>query len=131
MHFDDEDLAALTASGDPAAAFAAGILPHYLDVAASRTGQRRCALHDPLAVAAAVDPSVVTTEALPVRVETAGGWTRGMTVVDLRSRRGGSAAGDAPLTDVALGVEAEPVRAMLHARLASSAVQQHDRGALA
>ncbi|AWB83844.1 nucleoside hydrolase [Corynebacterium liangguodongii] len=41
-------------------------------------------MHDPLAVAAVADPSVLATVAAPVRVETRGEYTRGMTVVDLR-----------------------------------------------
>ena len=41
-------------------------------------------LHDPLAVAVAVDPSLVETKRFKVDVETAGHLTRGMTVVDRR-----------------------------------------------
>lgn len=41
-------------------------------------------MHDPLAVAAVADPTVVRTIAAPVQVETKGQFTRGMTVVDLR-----------------------------------------------
>jgi inosine-uridine nucleoside N-ribohydrolase len=41
-------------------------------------------MHDPLAVAVALDPSLVQTLRLPVAVETAGAMTRGMTVVDRR-----------------------------------------------
>ncbi len=43
-----------------------------------------CPLHDPLAVAVAEDPSLVKTQRYPVRVETHGRWTDGMTVVDAR-----------------------------------------------
>jgi len=41
-------------------------------------------LHDPLAVAVAVDPSLVETKRFKVEVETVGDLTRGMTVVDRR-----------------------------------------------
>jgi inosine-uridine nucleoside N-ribohydrolase len=41
-------------------------------------------LHDPLAVAVAVDLSLVETKRFKVDVETAGHLTRGMTVVDRR-----------------------------------------------
>jgi inosine-uridine nucleoside N-ribohydrolase len=41
-------------------------------------------LHDPLAVAVALDPSLVETKRFKVDVETAGHLTRGMTVVDRR-----------------------------------------------
>lgn len=42
------------------------------------------ALHDPVAVAVAIDPSVVTCTTLPVCVETRGHDTMGMTVADQR-----------------------------------------------
>jgi len=41
-------------------------------------------LHDPLAVAVAMDPSLVETKRFKVEVETVGDLTRGMTVVDRR-----------------------------------------------
>ena len=41
-------------------------------------------LHDPLAVAAVIDPSLVETEKVAVEVETMGDITRGMTLVDRR-----------------------------------------------
>jgi len=41
-------------------------------------------LHDPLAVAATIDPTLVRTERVRVDVETKGELTRGMTVVDRR-----------------------------------------------
>ena len=41
-------------------------------------------LHDPLAVAAVIDPSLVETEKVAVEVETMGDVTRGMTLVDRR-----------------------------------------------
>ena len=42
------------------------------------------AMHDPLAVAVAIDPSLVTCTALPVCTETRGAHTIGMTVADRR-----------------------------------------------
>lgn len=42
------------------------------------------ALHDPLAVGAIIDPSIVHTVALPIRIETKGELTAGMTVADRR-----------------------------------------------
>jgi purine nucleosidase/pyrimidine-specific ribonucleoside hydrolase len=47
-------------------------------------GQSSIALHDPLAVAVAIDPSLVITEAMPVQIETKGEFTQGMTVADRR-----------------------------------------------
>lgn len=63
-----------------------------------------CPLHDPLAVAVAEDPSLVKVERFPVRVEARGQWTDGMTVVDARTRTGGSVAAGA---DVAVELDAD------------------------
>ena len=57
-------------------------------------------MHDPLAVAAAIDPSLVGTERLMVQVETEGSRTRGMTVVDLRAPASVSGHGIAVATSV-------------------------------
>jgi len=48
-------------------------------------GEGGIVLHDPLAVAAAVDPGLVRLEPFRVEVECAGTHTRGMTVADRRS----------------------------------------------
>ncbi|MEU4426323.1 nucleoside hydrolase [Actinoplanes sp. NPDC024001] len=45
-------------------------------------------VHDPIAVAAVIDPAVIRTVAVPVTVELAGAHTRGATVVDLHHRTG-------------------------------------------
>jgi purine nucleosidase len=49
---------------------------------ASRRDAEGCYLHDPLAVAAAIDPSIVTTASCHVEVELDGRHTRGETVAD-------------------------------------------------
>lgn len=113
----EDDVAALAASGDACGQLAAEILPHYLDVYEGWSGQRRCALHDPLAVAVAAQPDLVVTKALPVGVETAGRETRGMTVVDLRGLLPGAPIPDGPRTDVALGVDREPFLELFRQRL--------------
>jgi len=66
------------------------------------SGARVFTMHDPLAVAAAIDPSLIMTQRVAVDVETAGDLTRGMTVADWRSvwRR-------PPNADVAIAVEAK------------------------
>jgi inosine-uridine nucleoside N-ribohydrolase len=43
-----------------------------------------CYLHDPLALAAVIDPTLVESVVTRVEVETEGRRTRGMTVADLR-----------------------------------------------
>jgi ribokinase len=62
------------------------------------------AMHDPLAVAVALEPSLVRLEALPLRAETRGQHTMGMTVADWSppDRRSPST----PLIEVALAVDA-------------------------
>ena len=46
-----------------------------------------CYLHDPLAMAVAIDPSLVKTEFLYMMVETQGRFTAGMSLADRRDRR--------------------------------------------
>lgn len=114
------DIAALAASGDPCGELAAQILPHYLDVYESWSGQRRCALHDPLAVAVAARPDLVVTRSLPVAVETVGRLTRGMTVVDLRALMPGAPVPAGPRTDVALEVNGRAFLEHFRQRLSGS-----------
>ncbi len=59
-------------------------------------------VHDPIAVAAVIDPSMVRTVAAPVAVELAGTYTRGATVVDLHRR-----TARIPNADVAVGLEVD------------------------
>jgi len=75
---------ALRAGAGPVAAFCAQALGAYMQ-AYERLGFRREApMHDPLAVAVACDPALVSAVQLPIDVETRGELTRGMTVADLR-----------------------------------------------
>ena len=73
----------------------------------------RMPLHDPLAMALAIDPGLARTRPLHVRVETRGVHTRGMSIADRRPRRAArrrtgedAAGGDAPLVDVAFEIDA-------------------------
>lgn len=59
-------------------------------------------LHDPCAVAYVIDPSIVVAKPAPVRVETRGEHTVGMTVVDLRAN-----APEATHTSVAFDLDTE------------------------
>jgi purine nucleosidase len=70
-------------------------------------GLEAVALHDPLAVAVALDPSLVSVVETEVVVETQGEHTTGQTVVDLRHRR----APKAPKR-VCMDVDVERARAM-------------------
>lgn len=82
-------------------------------------------LHDPLAMALAVDATLVRTHPLPVRVETKGVHTRGMSIADRRPTRSAQqtddAAGDAPLVDVAFEVDAARVLGLVAERVLGAA----------
>ena len=75
---------------------------YYFDLMLEWRGKRMVFMHDPLAIAAAIDPSLITTQRIAVDVETSGEFTRGMTVADWRGvwRR-------KPSADVAVAVEAK------------------------
>ncbi len=71
-------------------------------------------LHDPLAVAVALDPSLVTCVSLSVGVETRGTRTRGMTVADRRPARTDSET--LPRLEVAMAVQTARVLALCMTR---------------
>ncbi|GAX34090.1 nucleoside hydrolase [Nodularia sp. NIES-3585] len=64
-----------------------------------------CYLHDPLAMAVAIDPSLVTTELLYMMVETQGRFTTGMSLADRRDRRDEKT--NPPNVDACLDVDTE------------------------
>ena len=84
-------------------------------------------LHDPLAVALAIDATLARTRALPVRVETKGEHTRGMSVADRRRTPGTrpadrkAAGDDAPLVDVAFEVDTARVLGLVAERVLGAA----------
>lgn len=80
----EEHRRALAESTSNVARFVHRITPFYLDAYEKFIGERKCAMHDPMAVLVALDPSLVKTAELYVDVETRGELTRGMTVADLR-----------------------------------------------
>jgi inosine-uridine nucleoside N-ribohydrolase len=95
------DLArALGRHGGPTARFIEDFTAHGFDFETER-GDGRMALHDPLAVGVALDPSLVTFEPLHIAVECEGRLTRGMTVADRRPHR----AGPSPTCRAALAVD--------------------------
>ena len=72
--------------GSPLSQFLAEMVPFYIDFYDRYAGPRvlpGACLHDPLAVAAAIDPSLVRLQTTRVEVETDGRWTRGQTIADL------------------------------------------------
>jgi len=75
-------------AGNPIVRYVADALRFYMEFHATHDGFYGAFIHDPLAVAAALDRSLVTTEALYVDVETRGEITAGMTVADRRRLTG-------------------------------------------
>lgn len=64
-------------------------------------------MHDPLAVAALIDPEILTFEPMHVAIELTGTHTYGMTVCDYRNRRKdtGEPRGEPPNAEVAVAVD--------------------------
>lgn len=77
---DSKHRAALASSANKAAGFLSGVV----DFVESRGFGSYCALIDSLAVAVAIDPTIIDTEAVRVGIETQGELTAGQTVVDRR-----------------------------------------------
>jgi inosine-uridine nucleoside N-ribohydrolase len=95
----------LAGSKSPAARFVADIAQQYFAVAEARRGEPACALHDPLAVGVAIDPTFVRTQAFEADVETATALTTGMLIAD---RRRTAAKGGLPARiQACIEVEAE------------------------
>lgn len=80
---------------------------HHEPAALDRGG---CVQHDPLAVAAAIDPTLVRTFSIPVKVDCAG-ELRGRTIGDKENLLTG------PCVKVALGVDAERFERMFEERV--------------
>jgi purine nucleosidase len=85
-------------ASNPIVRYVADALRFYMEFHAAYDGFYGAFIHDPLAVAAALDPSLVTTEALYVDVETRGEITAGMTVADRRGLTGQPANLDVAVT---------------------------------
>jgi purine nucleosidase len=89
---DETDLATLAkrCAGAPGAARLSRFLEdsarHYFELTEKRDGQRHLIMHDPLAVGAAIDPTLLTTKSVAIDVEISGELTRGMTVADWRGQ---------------------------------------------
>jgi pyrimidine-specific ribonucleoside hydrolase len=97
------------ADGTGVAALAGGLISFMCD----RFAADEASIGDAGAVAVVLAPEALTTQRLPVRVELAGTWTRGRTIVDLRGAAtdlGHDPHGPAPaLVDVALDIDAGAV----------------------
>jgi purine nucleosidase len=96
-HGEEPMHATRSVASNPIVRYVADALRFYMEFHARHDGFYGAFIHDPLAVAAALDRSLVTTEALFVDVETRGEITAGMTVADRRRLTGRS-----PNLDVAV-----------------------------
>ena len=79
----DEVLHRLWAAQRPVATFAADLLVFFADTYRNVFGFPAPPLHDPCAVAALIDPTIVRTHMMHVEVEITGTWTAGRTVCDV------------------------------------------------
>ncbi len=109
-----EELARLRASERPLARFAARILPPYVALHSRRFGFEAVTMHDPLAMALLLDPSLALERArLDTQVETSGALTVGMTVADRRPLIGPGYDQPAHPLDIPLEVDTPRFIAML------------------
>lgn len=99
----------LVASGGPAAK----MIQHMMGSYGSEPSSEGMAQHDSVALATAIDPTILNTEHYFVDVENTGRLTAGMTVVDLLGLNG-----EAPNCDVGLSVDLPRFRALLNRRIA-------------
>jgi len=104
-----QHLPRLFASGGVVAEIVGHLLDGYHDVVG--TAEAATPQHDSLAVAALIDPAVITTVPAYVDVENVGRITAGMTLVDTSGRR------SAPNCDVAVDVDVVRFRELLDSRL--------------
>jgi purine nucleosidase len=81
-------LATLSVAGNPIVRYVADALRFYMEFHLRYDGFYGAFIHDPLAVAAALDRRLVTTDPIYVDVETRGELTTGMTVTDRRKLTG-------------------------------------------
>jgi len=105
------DVQALVSAADPARQLAGRLMQHQL----ARFGAATVTLGDAGAVAAVLRPDLLWTARHPVRVELAGTWTRGRTVVDQRPRAidlDHDELGSGGLVDVALRVDGPALAAL-------------------
>jgi len=114
-----EDRAGATPETNRVLRFIADALRFYMEFHSRFDRFYGAFIHDPLAVAAALDPTLVRTEALAVDVELGGTLTLGETVTDWRRRWGRP-----PNLDIALEADVERFFEGFVARLATLAAAQ-------
>jgi inosine-uridine nucleoside N-ribohydrolase len=83
-----EVTARLRAAQRPVASFAADLLVFFASTYHKVFGFPAAPLHDPCAVAAVIDPTIIRANMMHVEIETAGEWTSGRTVCDVYAKLG-------------------------------------------
>jgi len=83
-----EVTARLRAAQRPVATFAADLLVFFADTYRNVFGFPAAPVHDPCAVAAVIDPSILRAHTMRVEIETTGVWTAGRTVCDVYGKFG-------------------------------------------
>src|SRR5437588_7652560 len=84
----DDVLGHLREANRPVATFAADLLDFFAGRYRNEFGFPAAPVHDPCAVAAVVDPSILRAHDMHVEIETTGEWTSGRTVCDVFDRLG-------------------------------------------
>ena len=79
-HMRLSDLDRLEDAGTPLASYLARTVRPWVSWLGERFGRDGCALHDPLALAAMVDPEIISTRTAVADIELVGPLTRGRTV---------------------------------------------------
>ena len=118
---EDPMQATRSVASNPIVRYVADALRFYMEFHAHYDGFYGAFIHDALAVAAALDRSLVTTEALYVDVETRGEITAGMTVADRRRL-----TGRPPNLDVAVAADVATFLDRLVERIGGLAADRSD-----
>ena len=84
----DEIIQSLRGSGRRVATFVADLLVYFAETYRQVFGFSAPPVHDPCAVAAVIDPTLITTRKMPVVIEREGMWARGRTVCDMHNKLG-------------------------------------------
>jgi pyrimidine-specific ribonucleoside hydrolase len=101
---------------NPVATFIADLVDFYADKRKLSQGTASGAMHDPCAVAAVIDPSLIEFFDMHVAIELRGTYTYGMTVCDHRHLRGsvygfpqgvGKLRGEQPNAQVGVKIDAQ------------------------
>lgn len=117
-----EEIGKIAAIGTPFATAVAAMLEHYRSNLERMFGLKGASLHDALAVATFIQPSLFELEPMHVAIELHGRLTRGMTVCDRRNvSRSGTATrrGEPPNCEVAVGIDVPGFFDLLIGTLAS------------